>query len=85
MIVTVKYHDDGIQFFNSDIAEICNMKPKELNGMERYFLQILDYNLTLSRDDVERFISQRTLVMNANNKACNSIIVNGISVETCAK
>lgn len=56
-ILTVhKYYNDHF-YLNSYLAHIGGLELKELNHLERMFLEILDFNLSI---DIEEYESYRT-------------------------
>lgn len=50
MLVCTKFYND-IYFSNSDIATISGIALEELNHIERYYLETIDYSLFVSPDE----------------------------------
>ena len=54
VLVSTKFYND-IYYSNSDFAKVCGISSAEINELERYCLDVLDYKLFIGEEQFSKY------------------------------
>eukprot|EP01111_Echinosteliopsis_oligospora_P018597 TRINITY_DN8634_c0_g1_i1.p1 TRINITY_DN8634_c0_g1~~TRINITY_DN8634_c0_g1_i1.p1 ORF type:complete len:180 (-),score=22.10 TRINITY_DN8634_c0_g1_i1:209-748(-) len=73
MIVTMKFWDDTSNISNAAIAKTFNYKLQDVNLMEKWFLSGLEYKLSMTDEEVDRFIVHWAHLHHSHHNSISSL------------